>query len=78
MPEEKKVPLFLTIIGGHIYGLLLALMAPATLTSKSLSEIIELLKAHFEPTPVNITHRNIFHHRNQGPNESIAEYMAEL
>ena len=79
VPEDKRVPLFLTVIGGHIYGLLHTLMAPASPTNKSLAEIVAALKAHFEPTPVNIiTHRYTFHRRNQGPNESIAEYVAEL
>ena len=79
VPREKQVPLFLTVIGGRIYGLLHTLMAPESPTGKSLSDIVAALKAHFEPTPVNIiTHHYTFHRRNQGPSESIAEYMAEL
>ena len=79
VPEEKKVPLFLTVIGGTVYSLLHDLFAPESPVDKPYTTIIEKLKAHFEPKPVNIlTHRYTFHQRNQGPDESIAEYVAEL
>ena len=44
-----------------------------------LNRLIVTLKAHFESKPVNIlTHGYTLHQRNQGPDESIAEYVAEL
>ena len=77
--DEEKVPLFLTVIGGTVYSLLHDLFAPESPIDKPYTTIVEKLKAHFEPKPVNIlTHRYTFHHRNQGPDESIAEYVAEL
>ena len=36
------------------------------------------LKKHFEPKKVVIAKRFNFHRRNQAPDESIAEYVAEL
>ena len=61
---EKKVPLFLTVI------------SPA---EKDYAAIVAKLKAHFEPKATNVlAHRYTFHQRNQGPNESITDYMAEL
>ena len=77
--DEKKVPLFLTVIGPTVYSLLHDLFAPDSPTEKTYDELTEKLKTHFDPKPVNVlTHRHTFHCRSQGPNESIAEYMAEL
>ena len=79
VPEAKKVPLLLTVIGGTVYSLLHDLFAPESPASKTFDAIVEKLRAHFEPKPVNIlTHRYTFYRRNQGSNESIAEYVAEL
>lgn len=38
----------------------------------------DTLTAHFEPKPLVITQRYHFHQRNQGPTESIADYVAAL
>ena len=38
VPEDKKVPLFLTLIGGNLYRLLHNLMAPDSPVSKSYTE----------------------------------------
>ena len=40
VPEDKKVLLLLTLIGGNLYGLLHNLMAPGSPVSKSYKEII--------------------------------------
>ena len=79
VPEDKKVPLFFTLIGGNLYWLLHNLMAPDSPPGKSYSKIVEKLKAHFEPIPMNIlTHRYTFHQKSQGPTELIADYTVEL
>ena len=41
-------------------------------------EITAALKAHFEPKPLIMAQWFHFHHRNQSPGESVAEYLAEL
>ena len=62
-----------------MYTLLFDLFAPDSPTTKDYAAIVEKLKSHFEPKSTNVlTHRYTFHRRNQGPNESIAEYVAEL
>ena len=62
-----------------MYSLLHDLFAPESPVDKPYATIVEKLKAHFELKPVNIlTHRYTFHQRNQAPDESIAEYVAEL
>ena len=77
--EAKKVPLLLTVIGGTVYSLLHDLFAPESPASKPFDTIVQKLRSHFDPKPVNIlTYRYTFYRRNQGPNESVAEYVAEL
>ena len=51
VPEEKKVPLFLTVIGGTVYSSLHDLFAPESPVDKPYATIVEKLKAHFEPRP---------------------------
>ena len=46
--------------------------------SKSFTDIVTILRNHFEPKPSIIAERYHFHKRNQGAEESIAEYVAEL
>ena len=77
--DSKKVPLFLTVIGGKVFELLHNLLAPASPVEKSFDTLVEALKKHFEPSPVNvIAHRLTFHRRNQASGESVADYLAEL
>ena len=77
--DEKKVPLFLTVIGPTVFSLLHDLFAPESPTGKTYAELTDKLKAHFDPKPANIlTSRHMFHCRNQAPSESIAEYMVDL
>ena len=77
-PAEKKVPTFLSVVGGTTYGLLHNLLAPASPKDKSFKEIVDTLKAHFEPKPLMIAERFHFHRRNQNSGESVAMYVAEL
>ena len=75
--DDKKVAVFLSVIEGKTYSLLRDLLAPEKPHDKSLSVFIKL-KEHYEPKPLVITERFYFHRRDQGANESIAEYIAEL
>ena len=75
--EAKQVIVFLSCVGIVTYGLLRNLLAPAEPKGKSLEEIVDTLKVH-EPKPLVIAERFHFHRRNQGTNESIADYVAEL
>ena len=76
--EEKQVAVLLTAIGGETYALLTNLLSPAKPCDQTYAEITAVLKAHFEPKPIIIAERFHFHRRQQGANETIAEYMAEL
>ena len=78
VPDENKVPLFLTVIRATAYSVLHNLVAPASPKSKSFEELVTALKLHYEPKPLIIAERFHFYRRNQASGESIAEYVAEL
>ena len=76
--DEKKVPIFLSVVGGNIYTLLHSLLAPGKRQEKSFDALVAELKKHFEPRKVVIAKQFNFHRRNQYSGESIAEFVAEL
>ena len=76
--DDKKVAVFLSVVGGKTYSLLRDLLAPEKPQDKSLPVLFQKLKEHYEPKPLVIAERFYFHRRDQGTNESIAEYIAEL
>ena len=45
---------------------------------QSLSKLIEALRKHYKPKRVVIAEQFTFHRRNQGAEESVAEYVVEL
>ena len=60
------------------YAVLRSHIAPTTPQSKSYNDLAQALKKHYEPKPLIIAERYIFHQRHQAPDESIAEYVVEL
>ena len=78
VPEDKQVPILLSSIGSSTYTLLSDLLAPAVPKSKTLAEITEVLKKHYEPKRAVIAERFHFHKRDQAMGESIADYDAAL
>ena len=78
VPDEKKVPVFLTVVGKPTYALLRDLVQPSSPIDKTLQDITDVLKKHYQPTPSVIAERFQFHKRNQKEGESVAEYVAEL
>ena len=54
---KKKVPVFLSMIGKRIYSFLRDLMSPDVPSKKQLDVIIDVLKKHFQPTPLVIAER---------------------
>ena len=54
---EKQVPVFLNLIGWENYGLIGDLSMPEKLAEKSLKDLMDILKKHFEPKKVVIAER---------------------
>ena len=75
---EWKVAVLLTVVGSKAYSLLRNLLALAKPADKDFSEIVQAMQNHLSPKPLIIAERFKFHRRNQGENESVAQYLAEL
>ena len=52
IPDRKKTPVFLSVIRGSTHGLLCNLVVLTSPKDKSFEEIVEVLKAHFEPKSI--------------------------
>ena len=59
--DARKVPVFLSVIGGKTYDLLQNLLSPTDPKDKSFDELVETLKGHFEPKPIVITEQFHFY-----------------
>ena len=76
--DDKKVAVFLSVIGSKTYSLLKSLVAPTVPKDKGYNDLVAALKTHFEPKPLVIAERFHFYRRSQAVGESVNEYMAEL
>ena len=54
IPNARKVPLFLAVIGPTIFSLLHDFFQPNDHTTKSYDELVAKLKEHFDPKPMNV------------------------
>ena len=75
---DKKVSVFLSVIGLEAYTLLHNLCSPQKPQEKSYDALVKLIKDHFEPEPLVIAQRFHFNRRNQREGETLSEYAAEL
>ena len=50
--QDKRVPVFLTMIGAENYAVLRNLLAPRKPSEQSLDVLMETMKRHFEPKKV--------------------------
>ena len=73
--KKKQVAFFLTVVGSSTYQVLRDLLAPDTPSSRTLEELIKVLKGHFKPARLVIAERFNFHRGHQQPGESAAQYM---
>ncbi|MDD9817031.1 MAG: reverse transcriptase domain-containing protein, partial [Gammaproteobacteria bacterium] len=76
--EDKRVAVFLSVIGGRNYTLLRNLLAPQKLSERTLADLADALKKHFGPKRIVIAERFRFHRREQAAGETVADYEAEL
>ena len=63
--DDKKVPIFLSIMGSKTYSVFRNLVAPTLPQEKTLDQLVVMLKSYFEPKPVIIAERFRFHRRSQ-------------
>ena len=77
-PVLQHQYILISIIGTQTYAVIRSLVASKLPQSKSLEELIQLLKEQYEPKPLVIAERYRFHIHNQACSESVAEYVAEL
>ena len=78
IPDGKQVPIFLNVVGSTTYSLLRGLLAPGNPKDKSLVELMEVLRSHFQPKRNVIAERFRFHGRNEMAGESVAQFVAEF
>ena len=76
--DDKKRAVFLTSVGATTYALLTNLLRPAKPQSKSLDDLVRLMRDNMEPKAIVIAERYKFYKRNQKEGETIASYIAEL
>lgn len=73
IPEDKKIAVFLSVIGGE------NLLTLEKLSDKNYTTlVVDTLRKHFEPKKVAIDERFHFHPWNQAPGESITEHVTVL
>ena len=75
---DKQAPTLLSAIGATTYSILRDLMAPELPGSKSLVQISDVLRKHFELKQSVIAERFHFHKRDQVAGESITDFDAAL
>ena len=76
--ENKRAPTLLLVYGMNHYSLIRGMVSPAKPEEKTLKELCDLLKGHFDPEPVVIAERFQFYQRSQGSGESVSEFLASL
>ena len=77
-PDERRVPVLLSVISATTYEILRSLLAPDLPQTKTYGELVEKLKTHYSPKPMVIAECFHFHRRAQKLGESVADYLAEL
>ena len=72
---EQKKAIFLAEVGPEVYSVLSNLLSPAKPKDTSLADIVQRLKNHYDPAPLEITESFHFGMRNQQTDESISDYI---
>ena len=76
--NEKKVNVFLAVIGADAYKLLRNLCDPENPNIKSFTRLSQLLQQHFQPTPIVIAERHKFWTASQEEGECVSEFVVRL
>lgn len=76
--EEKKLPVFLTVIGAEAYEVLKNIVVPASPSETTYVEAKRLLKEHYSPRSSVIAERCRFNKRTHHEGESVENFIVEL
>ena len=76
--NDKRVAVFLSVLGSRHYSLLRGMLAPKKPSECSFAELSQALRRHYEPKKLIIVERFAFYGRSQGESESVTEFEAEL
>lgn len=76
--EDKKVSLFITLMGSETYSLLKNILYPETPESKSYDELVHALKKHLAPKRLVIAERFRFYKAQQMPGQSISDFIVQI
>ena len=76
--DDKKVNVFLAVIGPDAYKLLKNLCDPENPNAKTFTRLTQLLQRHYEPAPIVIAERHKFWTASQGESESVSEFVVRL
>ena len=76
--REKQVTIFVNLFGRETYALLRNLVSPVKPAEKSLDELMDALRGHFERKKLVTAARFQFHERQQQASRCLLSYLAEL
>ena len=76
--DDRKVNVFLAVIGPDAYKLLKNLCDPHNPNTRTFTALSQLLQGHYEPAPIVIAERHKFWTATQGESESVSEFVARL
>ena len=76
--KGKKLLILLTVLGEKAYVTLRSLLLPKTPTEAGYDEAVAVLRKHYAPKRSVVTERYRFHRRDQGPEESISDFVVAL
>ncbi|XP_077864290.1 uncharacterized protein LOC144349658 [Saccoglossus kowalevskii] len=76
--EDKQASLFLACVGPGAYKLMKNVCSPAQPSTKSYSQLKQLLAEHFKPATIVIAERHKFWTARQGERETVADLVVRL
>ncbi|XP_041823137.1 uncharacterized protein K02A2.6-like [Melanotaenia boesemani] len=74
----KQRAVLISVVGPATYKLIRNLVSPDKPSTKTYSQIVAIMKDHFNPKPSEIVQRYKFDSRSRQPNETVSAYVAEL
>lgn len=78
VPENRKVAMFITLIGPESYGILKDLISPESPANQTYARLVETLTKHYSPTKLVIAERYVFYKCLQKPEQSLREFIIEI